>query len=245
MIEKALSEFLLRRMLDAWPTLLKNAAAFARAAAKFGSPRESDKYGTLMAGAWSCMNSGLVTPQQAKRVIARYGWPEYVGHAKADAPNEALSALLAARIRGPRGEMVTVFELTSCAAGKKKEAIELDAKVANDILRQHGLALAADPARLTLLVSNTSSQIPRLLKGTPFATDFRGHLLNCKGARKHGPLVSFNGHKSRCVAIDLIEILTDGRSLSPTSNRPSGKNKKIRVPQPAFDFACESPRDKT
>lgn len=244
-IEKALSTILTRRALDAWPTLLRNAAVFVTVTPKFGSQRESDQYGTLIAGAWSSMNPGLVTPQQAKRMIAHYGWPEHIVLAKASAPNEALSTLLAALIPSPRGEMVSVFQLASCAAGKKTDTVELDAKVANDILRRHGLAVAPDPAGITLLVSNTSCQIPRLLKGTPFATDFRGHLLNCKGTRKHGPLVSFNGHKSRCVAVDLARILMVGSSLSPTSSYPLGQDKKTRVPQPAFDFTCESTRDKT
>jgi putative DNA primase/helicase len=210
--DKDLPARLVRRTLNLLPITLQNIATFTQAAAaKFGSQREGDQYGALLAGAWSLASSRLATMDEAADAIDRYDWSEYRENSEQDESNKALSAILSALIRMPRGETITVHELACRAAGRSVETVDTTPAVAEAVLRRHGMAIVPhgpDPVAAELLVSNNSTELQKLLAGTPFAADIKGQLLRVNGALNHTP-VSFNGVKSRCVSIPMSEIIGD------------------------------------
>ena len=211
---------LMRRALDLLPITQQNIEIFAAAAAKkFGSQREGDQYGALMAGAWSMVSGHVATPDQAMKRIEKYDWSEYVEHTETDDSAKALAALLGALIRGPRGESITVYELVCRASGQLVEGCGMEPKEAGNLLRRHGLAILKPNVKTHesfMFVSNTSSEVPKLLAGTPFAEDFKGHLLRNKAARRHDGTVSMNGTTHRGVEISLEAVLADEIPQTPT-----------------------------
>lgn len=210
---------MLRRSLNMLPVILANIDTFATAgASRFGSQREGDQYGALLAGAWSLVCSRQATLEEAERMIGRYDWSEYLENSETDESAKALSALMGAMIRMPRGESVTVHELARRAVGLAVETVETAPDQAGAILRRHGLAIlhnGGGPEMADMLVSNNSVELAKLLEGTPFAADLKGQLLRVQGARRHEKPVSFNGVKDRCVAIPMSAVLGDERPSLP------------------------------
>ena len=137
-----------------------------------------------------------------------------------DDPTAALCLLLKTEIAGPTGRRLTVFELLLNAARMAADSTTIDNKIADAILRQHGLAVSFDEPELhsaNLLIANNVPAIWKMFALTPYARDFRKQLSNLPGARKHPKLVSFRGIKSRCIAIKLTEILSISRDEFQTN----------------------------
>jgi phage/plasmid primase-like uncharacterized protein len=201
---------LLRRSLDLLPTTVRNIEIFAQAAAeKFGSQREGDQFGAMLAGAWSLVSTKLATIEDARAMIDRYDWSEYTEDTETEESTKALSALLGSKIRVKNGIEVTVYELVAAAAGKPLESYDVAAKEADAVLRRYGMMIKwtdryAENA--ALLVANTSIELQRLLEGTPYVADLKGQLARVPNAFKEDP-ASFNGTKSRSVGIPLATIL--------------------------------------
>ncbi len=197
---------LLRRAIDLIPTTLRNIKVFSAAAAhRFGSQREGDQYGTLLAGAWSLISSDVATPEQARAMIARYDWSEHAEHSDSDESDRALAALLESHIRIPGGADVTVFELVRAAAGARG-GLDMEARTARDHLERYGMRVGDDK----LILSNSSLELRRLISGTPYEADLRGILLRVAGAdRYNNRAVKFNGVPSKAISLPLAPIIED------------------------------------
>lgn len=209
---------LLRRSIALLPTTIINIEVFAKAAAKkFGSQREGDQYGAMLAGAWSLVSTKVATLEQAAAMIDRYDWSEYLENSETEESVKALGALLGKLIRIGKGLEYSVYEVIAAAANRHTETCQLETREADGILRRHGMMVywnGKHAADADLLVSNTSQELARLMEGTPYAADLKGQLLRVPGAYRHGS-ERFNGTVSRCVGIPLREILAglkDSRS---------------------------------
>jgi hypothetical protein len=202
-------ERILARAVGMLPTIHHNIAVFTKVAAKrFGSQRDGDQFGTLMAGAWSMISSHPVTDTQALMTIDKFDWKEHTeDHAQDDAMR-ALEAVLGSKIRMPGaiGE-VSVFELIrESTTGGYREGL-LDQIMAAAALRRHGMIV--DESSKVVLFGVTVSNLAHLVEKTPFASDLRGQLLRVHGSCRWDKLVSFNGSKSRAIAIPIDKILGD------------------------------------
>lgn len=198
---------LFRRSLDLLPVTLKNIDVFAEVAGlKFGSQRDGDQYGTLMAGAWSLTHDGIATPEEARAWLDQYDWSEYLENADTEESVKALSALLEAQIRLGGGVTVNVYELVKRASGANVPALAIDVEQADAALQRHGMKIRGD----RLLLSNNSQELRRLVAGTPYEADLRGQLLRVKGAdRYNNRTQKFNGIDSKCISLPLSEILEE------------------------------------
>lgn len=198
---------LFRRSLDLLPVTLKNIDIFAEVAGlKFGSQRDGDQYGTLMAGAWSLTHDGIATPEEARAWLDQYDWSEYLENADTEESVKALSALLEAQIRLGGGVTVNVYELVKRASGADVPALAIDVEQADAALQRHGMKIRGD----RLLLSNNSQELRRLVAGTPYEADLRGQLLRVKGAdRYNNRTQKFNGIDSKCISLPLSEILEE------------------------------------
>jgi putative DNA primase/helicase len=203
---------LMRRSLDLLPITLKNIAVFVEAAVKkFGSQREGDQYGTLMAGAWSLCSGTEATPELATGMIEQYDWSEHVEHTETNDSEMALMTLLSAKIRASTGEL-SVYEVICSAVGRSVEGYNMEKPEARALLRRHGLAIWTDKrgdGSDHLLISNRHPHLKNLLAGTPYALDLRGQLLRHSKIKKHDTTADFSGFKSKSVSIALVDFLNN------------------------------------
>lgn len=204
--DKTLPARLFRRSLDLLPVIQQSIAVFTEVAAKkFGSQRDGDQYGTLLAGAWSLVSREPVTHAEAEAMIDSYDWSEHLENNEVDESQRALSALMEAHIRN-NGIEITVHELVSCASGIPTDGLDLTASKANAILERHGMRVKDG----RLLLSNTSNELRRLFSGSTFEADWRNMLLRTGGAdRYNNKSIKFNGVQSKCISLPLDPILFD------------------------------------
>jgi len=211
--DETLPARLFRRSLDLLPITLKNIDTFAAAAAlKFGSQRDGDQYGTLMAGAWSLISDQEATQDQATKLLDRYDWGEYLENADTEESVKALGALLEAQMRLSGGIVVNVFEVIRRAYGEHVPGLEIDAGLADSVLQRHGMKIRGE----RLLLSNNSQELRRLVAGTPYESDLRGQLLRVRGADRYdNRSQKFNGIDSKCISLPLAIILADEDDPNP------------------------------
>lgn len=207
--DETLPARLFRRSMEMLPITLKNISVFSSAAARrFGSQRDGDQYGTLLAGAWSLISSRVATTEEALELIDRYDWSEHRDNSDTDEAQRALAALMEAHVRIKGGVEVTVYELVCAAFGSPTEMTDLNQATADAILQRHGMKVRGD----RLLLSNNSNELRRLMAGTTFEADYRGVLLRVAGAdRNDNKPVKFSGVQNKCISIPLGPIVTDDR----------------------------------
>lgn len=212
--DRELASRLFRRSVALLPTTLINIDTFSRAAAeRFGSQREGDQYGTLIAGAWSLVSSKPATLEQAREMIDRYDWTEYLETTETDESTKALQTLLGKLVRGHRGTDVSIYEVVCAAAGLPRETYAPGKEEAAGLLQRHGMKILWEGASVEaafLLMANGSHELQRLMAGTPYVADLRGQLLRVPGASRHNA-ERFNGTLARSVSVPLVSILTDQR----------------------------------
>ena len=205
---------LLRRVIDLLPITLKNIDVFTTVCAKaFSSQRDGDQYGTLMAGAWSLISSGLATQEDAENMLMAYDWSEHMEGSDEDESSRALMALMEGKIR-ISGVEVTVYELICEASGKSSGILDLAHGSADAFLQRHGMRVRDG----YLLISNSSNEPHKLVVGTAYASDLRGMLLRIQGADKNeNKPIKFNGVQSKCIRVPLDDLLNDPRPRGAVS----------------------------
>lgn len=211
--DETLSSRLLARALKLLPNILKNVEVFTRAAAKFfGSQRDGDQFGTMLAGAWSLCRDDVANDAQAEKMIGQYEWKEHIEDHDQNDAERALGHVLDAKIRvGSVGEL-SVYELIrECSSIHRLDL--LPSKDADAALRRHGIRVEIKD---NLLMFGTSvKSLKDLVAKSSYATDLRGQLLRLDGAdRRDNKPLKFNGHNSKVVTIPLAPIL-EGEQVNP------------------------------
>ena len=201
---------MMRRALSMLPTIIANVEVFKKVAAtKFGSQRDGDQFGSMLAGTWSLTNSTVATPDQARAMMDELDWTDYAEASEADDSESALQELMGAFIQ-IQGTKHAVHSLIAFALGEEVEGRHLDSRQARAELRQHGIALDGSK----LLLANTSPALKGLMVNTPFATDPRAAFARLPGAGKHdGKKIRFSGIRSRVTTLPLESIGFGGRSI--------------------------------
>jgi putative DNA primase/helicase len=202
--DKTIAARLMRRALNMLPTIQKNIEVFATAAAKsFGSQRDGDQYGTLLAGCWSMMCGEPATLEQAEAMIDGFDWSEHRENNETDEAQGALSTLMGALITH-QGVRYSVAELVQASAMEDGKVGVVTKSDADALLGRHGMKVR----ETVLLIANRSEQLRSLVAGSPFEADLRGALLRIKGATRndHKP-AKFSGVQAKCITIPLAPIL--------------------------------------
>jgi len=206
---------LMRRSIDLLPVTLKNIGVFSQAAAEaFGTQRDGDQYGTMMAGAWSLFRDRPATLEEARAMIARYDWSDYLEGQEVDESEKALSALLGKLVRFKHTEL-SVYELIAAATNRPTESVRtVDADDAKAQLLRYGLRVEyttsnlAD-ARLMVAYSDNVPELAKLMADSPYATDLKGQLLRVKGAERTATVKRFLAAVSRAVSIPMTRVFDD------------------------------------
>ena len=197
---------LLLRSVQLIPVIRESVAVFRRAAAdRFDSQRQGDQYGTLLAGAWSLMNSHPATIEDAYSLIDGNDWEPYREAAETPDEQRCIQVLLQHQIRveGDRGNgyqrtIGELVELANPAAGAT--SLEISSTQAAAHLGRIGIRVDGD----RLLISNTATGIGRVLAETPWAHSWSTVLSRLPGATKAG-VVRFRGlgDVSRAVSLPI------------------------------------------
>lgn len=196
---------LLRRSIELLPTTLKNIEVFSAVGADvFGSQRDGDQYGALLAGAWSLISTAVATREQAREIFDSHNWQELRADADSDESHRALSALMEAHVRVKSGTELTVYELVKAASGSPTGVTDINDVTADALLQRHGMKVKDG----YLVLSNNSNELKRLMQGTTFEADLRGVLLRVDGADKNtNKPERFNGMQNKCIRIPLAPIV--------------------------------------
>jgi putative DNA primase/helicase len=209
-----LGQRMMLRMVQQIPIVRDSVAVFRRAAAeRFDSQRQGDQYGTLLAGAWSLMNSRPATIEDAYCLIDANNWDAYKEQSEAD-EERCLQHILQhpMRIELERMEVVggkvfnrvssttrTVWELVEAMNGSA-DTQEILPEAAEPHLGRLGIRVSGG----RLMVANTALGLQRILADTPWAHSWPTVLARLPGAEKAGK-VRFKGmsNSSRAVSLPL------------------------------------------
>lgn len=219
--DEHISSRLLARALTMMPVIVEAVRVFRAAAAKhFGTQRDGDQFGTLLAGCWCLQKSTVPTEADAMVLIKGYDWHEHVEDNDQDDASKAVEALLSAKLRtnSLSGSIIdfTVYELIRETSPMHRHNL-VDHQVADDTLRRHGIRV--EMAAGEVWFGTSVSNLIRLVKDMSFVTDLRGQLLRVKGAKRISTK-KFNGHDSKCVGIPLTPILGEEKEVGQTDDLP-------------------------
>jgi len=191
-----ISARLLWRILKLQPITMKNIETFKRVASrKFGTVRDGDQYGTLLAGAFSLIADHEVGEPEALEFINLHSWGQLREVEAIDEGEIVLQTILGYSTRLPNGMSGTVYRLWLQARGIKQESLNISNSEAKSILE----AMNIRGDGLFLAVGN-SEQIARAFSKTPYAADWRGLLSRMPGVERNKQ-VRINGRNAKCVVI--------------------------------------------
>ena len=194
-LDDTIGDRLFLRGLRMLPTILKNIEVFRIAAARhFGTVREGDQYGTMLAGCWSLCEDREATQKDAEYMLQNLEWDEHVATKESNESEKTLAAILERKIRSNVGE-VTLYEVINTARNGANGDLSQDE--ATNLLGRHGMRLN----ETGVLISNNSNAITDLMKGSPFQADWRGQISRLDGVTKFDKIVRINGTPSRCIHI--------------------------------------------
>jgi putative DNA primase/helicase len=196
-----LGQRMMLRMVQQIPIIRDSVAVFRRAAAeRFDSQRQGDQYGTLLAGAWSLMNSRPATIEDAYQLIDANNWDAYKEQSEAD-EERCLQHILQHQIRveGDRGTGYsrTIWELVELARGSAA-SMEIGPTAAESHLGRIGVKVEGE----RLVISNTAKALRRILDCTPWMDCYATVLTRLPGAKKAG-VVRFKGMAGVSRAVSL------------------------------------------
>ena len=218
--DQNISRRLLARALSMMPTIQASIVVFTKAAAaKFGTQRHGDQYGTLLAGCWCLTHDTVPTMADAESLLSRYDWNEHTEDHDEDDATDALKSVMNAKIRMPGsiGDL-TVFELVQEATIDHRTG-RVEQNDADAALRRHGIRVESSGH---LLFGTSVTNLKSLLRDASCSTDIRGQLLRLKEAtRWNDKTVKFNGIVSKCVSVPLSLIFDDAPTPPSASAPPS------------------------
>jgi len=203
--DKDLPARLFKRTLDLMPTTLANIKTFSRAAGDyFGTAREGDQYGTLLAGCWSLISTEAATYEEAQEMIGRFTWDEIKERSSESESSQVLARIMGITDKLGNGLNVRLLEVLQQAAGRG-QGIGLDQKEAQRVLRTYGMVYEEGH----LLIANNCPYIERRLRDTSFGSDWRGQLMRVAGVVAWPKPKKINGTLSRCVGIPFDLVAED------------------------------------
>lgn len=183
------SRRLLARTVGLIPEIRKSLAVFTEVCAlHFKSQARGDQYGALLAGAWHLGNSRPATPEDALGMIQGTEWESYVENDNLLPDEEAcLQSILQTHLRVQGGDRPacdrTVLELVEfCQIPNPLEPfVQKDA--ANSLGRE-GIRVKDG----LLFISTTAQGISKILRDSPWSTNWGTILARIEGAGKRQPV---------------------------------------------------------
>lgn len=201
------SRRLLARTVRLIPAIRESISAFTRVAAgHFGTQAAGDQYGILLAGAWHCANSRAATAEDAQQMIASADWRNYAESVDVLPDEEAcLARILQAHLRVQSGDNPAVDRTAlELAEFVRSPVPDLRSPYSPDdaaaVLGREGLKVDGD----NLLVGNTAEGVGRILRDSPWSSNWGTILARLPGAaRGTGPAWFSGAGTMRYVSVPL------------------------------------------
>ena len=222
------SRRLLARTVALIPTIRETISVFCEVAAgHFGSQAIGDQYGVLLAGAWHLSSSAVASPDDARSMIASADWEVYADNENVLPDEQAcLQLLLQSHLRVQSSDRSpvdrTVLELVEIcrrpfAISPSSPFTPEDAAAS---LGREGLKVADD----RLLVGNTASGVRRVLKDTPWSSNWGTVLSRLPGAERGSSAAWFTGSGTMryvSVPLDVLSVLPEPLPPQGISENPA------------------------
>ncbi|MEX3934811.1 PriCT-2 domain-containing protein [Paraburkholderia phymatum] len=215
---------LMRRALTLLPVIQKNIEVFTEVAAtRFGSQRDGDQYGTLLAGAWALLTREPASRSDAEQMIDGFEWSDrFDEDDPAQVENTTLTTFFGLPVK-VHSEQATLYDLVRVALDRVDEdtPLHVGKAEARTILAQHGVNAHADKGFVYIGTGGAFPTRDELLRGTPIASGFEGLLAQVPGnfmpkeydeksGRERRVKKSFGNQNSRhCIGFPLNMIITD------------------------------------
>lgn len=185
--DRTYSQRLFARALHMLLVIRDSAAVFTRSAGKhFGTQRDGDQFGTLLAGCWCLQKSYVPNEQEAVALIESQDWTGLGAGASLqnNDSSQVLDALLVASIRIDSVHNATVGELLRIVrAGSSDGNTSVTPSEAHDVLQRHGIRISPDFTEVMFAKNNKA--LLDLVQGTALHNDLLGRLARIKGGRSN------------------------------------------------------------
>jgi putative DNA primase/helicase len=198
---------LLLRMVRQIPIIRDSVAVFRRAAAeRFDSQRQGDQYGTLLAGAWSLINSRPATIDDAYQLIDANNWEPYREQTESD-EQRCIQSILQYQVRVEADERIctrTLGELVEISVHHRMDN-QVTTRQAHDALSRHGLKVSEEQKRL--MISHTAKAIAAILRETAWGNGWSTVLSRLPGAERVAAVrFSGAGAVSRAISLPIADL---------------------------------------
>lgn len=207
---------LLARSLGMVDIIRENMRTLIRVGAReFKSQRLGDQYGTLLAGTAALLYDHAISEEHAERLIRAFDWSVFHESAREDESCEALSTIMQLELQVElerSKETRTIGELVRVAADNRS----IDGVSPSDAATFLGrMGIKVQPATMgkdgCVHIANKSDRLTRALRGTPYASDWRGYLRRIRGAKSNPTVIRFcEGHIGRATTVPIDAALPHG-----------------------------------
>lgn len=203
--DETLSARLFARSVNMAGVIMASIDVFTEAAAEFfGTAREGDQIGALMAGAWCLTNDAVPSREQAVELLKSFDWADYQED-KTEENEDLVATLLARTVVRPGGIRISLGKLIARAAGHEVPGLEVKPEIADSELHNYGIKVAGE----WLCIHPRNIELGKLMKETKFGTDLRGRLKRIPGTSTTSGGIRIGEVSTSGLKIPLVEILGD------------------------------------
>lgn len=193
------------------PVIRANAKTFARAGARvIGQQRLGDQIGALLAGAHALHSNKVISLEEAQAWIQKQDWSEEFMLSEQRDESSCLSRIMEHVVRASTtlGNTVdrSIGELVRIAImGNPQSATEqVDPAAASDTLLRYGIK--ARMGEWSVTISNTHTGLARILRDSPWPTNWGRILKRLPGAEATEKPEHFSGGSSRGVIVPMDAV---------------------------------------
>ena len=207
---------LVARSVKMLPIIRENMRTLiAVAARRFSSQRLGDQYGTLLAGTAALLYDHAISEDAAAALIDKFDWSTFTEAAREDEAVEALAAIMQIETRvdlDDGAKQVTVGELVRIMADGYDHERGIGTKTAGIHLGRLGIKVEQAGTEMPgVYIANRSERLQKLLRGAPWAADWRSYLRRVRGAKSSPTVVRFcDGHVARATIVPIEAALPAG-----------------------------------
>lgn len=193
-----------RRRIDLYQVIYLNTIVFTREAAKFfGSQRDGDQHGTLIAGAWSMTNSTVASAEQASQFIRGFDWSEHQNKTTGDDVDQTLESMLNRMPRLPGGIQASIYELIMSTQGMAVVDVGLNQKEAEAALARYGIFIQDK----MLNINHGSDEFRNMLGDVGIG--FRSSMKRMEGVEEKSVYIRHRKKSIRCIRVPIAAVYGD------------------------------------
>ncbi|WCD44074.1 hypothetical protein ECML606-1_000123 [Escherichia phage ECML-606-1] len=212
--DESFSDRWVSRSVMLMPEILKAVNVFRRIGLKaFGSQRNTDQLGTLMAGDYMLDHDVAPSEEVALAYLEQFDWSDSLPEKEDDDAQQALSFLLSSLVKYNTIEYSVRDLLARVYAGKHNAKLDIPGSIQmNDAitaLSYLGMKYDEFDGRVLVLVS-MPGQLKKMIAEQSFSTNLPGQLMRIPGAERTKRRVVRGDGAKACVAIPIHECLDVG-----------------------------------